>query len=432
MKFGFTQEIITPIPSEVYLDGYGFRLTHAKGVHDDIYCKVCVMSDGEHMNAIVVFDICGFGDRVYNTVISHIHSVTGIPEENISLCATHTHASMAAGILAGVPVNDILWNFVGEKAAYTVKRAMDSMEECKILVSQGKKLESMYNRRSLDDSCDRRVFVLSFINIEGSLKGAIVSASCHAVVRTDMQISADFPGMLTREAEKKYPGVPFIYLQSRGGDANPKFMGELDIDTLCEKLGGELAESALEAVCGGAEVKAETLKSACSRIEIPVEDYPDEETLKAKLKASCDICHSTDNKVQKRVAGAEILWYNEVIGHVRQGNINRPVEIKLQVIRLGDDIVFAFLPFEVLYCTANDLEKEFVKRGYKNENIFIIGYSNSVKGYLAPKAYLPKYMPDTRWSYEVIDAPIWYNIPLYCEDTEKTVTDEIINLYDIN
>ena len=39
IKCGFSQAKITPQPEKVFMDGYGFRMEHAKGIRDELYVK---------------------------------------------------------------------------------------------------------------------------------------------------------------------------------------------------------------------------------------------------------------------------------------------------------------------------------------------------------------------------------------------------------
>jgi len=78
LQAGFAQEIITPEPSEVFQDGYGFRITPAQGVRDDIYVKVCALKQDGARFVIVSMDVCGFRNDVFEIVVGHIAAINGL------------------------------------------------------------------------------------------------------------------------------------------------------------------------------------------------------------------------------------------------------------------------------------------------------------------------------------------------------------------
>jgi len=431
LKFGFAQGNITPEPGHIYLDGYGMRLKPAEGVHDDIYVKVCVIDDNGELFALTSFDILGFTEDVEDVLIGHISTLSGIARERIALTATHTHSSISCGTLGSTPVNLMVWDAVGEIAGNAVKDAIANLEECTIKSAMGKELQYIHNRRGVEDMCDRRVHVLTVKNNAGEIKGVITSASCHAVVRTDYNISADFPGVLTREAAKKYPGVPFLFLQGRCADTNPLYMDDNKIDEYCEKLGMELVESVLPVVDTGCEVDTSKMSSQFIETKLPVRDYPDEKTLREKIKTLSDKYHASDKPVGKRIIARELTWCEKALRYVLRGEVNRPMYAPLQTLKLGDDLVFVMMPFETLKKTGDTLEEMLLERGYKSENIFVVGHSNCVWGYLIPKAYMPENMPNSPWIYEVTEAPYWYDVPFFSLETEDFVVNKMTELVDM-
>ena len=60
------------------------------------------------------------------------------------------------------------------------------------------------------------------------------------------------------------------------------------------------------------------------------------------------------------------------------------ITVTLQMLSIGRECIFAFIPFEVLTLTGNKLEEMFAAAGFPREAIYICAYANSVEGYLAP------------------------------------------------
>ena len=87
---GFAQAVITPEPGTVYMDGYGFRVSPAEGVRDDLYAKVCAMKSGENEFVLVALDICGFDNRLRDCLRGWIRTYTDL-ERSPVLCQCYPH-----------------------------------------------------------------------------------------------------------------------------------------------------------------------------------------------------------------------------------------------------------------------------------------------------------------------------------------------------
>lgn len=74
------------------MSGYGSRTENFTGVHDDLFARIIVFSDGENKAAVITADIIGFPEDQWEAIVKGINEKTGIGREYILLCATHTHA----------------------------------------------------------------------------------------------------------------------------------------------------------------------------------------------------------------------------------------------------------------------------------------------------------------------------------------------------
>ena len=246
-RFGFAQTVITPDAQAVYLDGFGERITPAEGVRDPLYVKAFVICAGSFRYALAVFDACGFEKRIALGLKRSIARRNGLTPDCVTVCATHTHSAPASGVLGDLPINYYLWDQIGMCAALTVQEAFQTASPCSPVFLRGDELSLMGNRRGRE-LCDRRIKICGFYDTENSLKGALVLASCHATCSSGMLLSADYPSVLTQAAQEKYPGVPFLFLQGRGADADPLLPDELGDDERIAALGGELADKVLSAL----------------------------------------------------------------------------------------------------------------------------------------------------------------------------------------
>ena len=412
---GFSQADITPKPEEVYLDGYGHRVTPAEGVRDPLYVKVWAIRSGTDVFVVVAFDVCGFNNELKERLRGYIKSFTGLIDGQFAICATHTHAGPACGVLQDLPINNIYWNQVALIASETIKKAISSVCEGRLRFEFGKELMIPFNRRG-KDIIDRSVRVCGFFDNGDRLKGVISVANCHPVCNTDMDISADYPAILTKRAAEQYPGVPFIFLQGRGADIDPHFKGETRTQ-MHEKLGKEYADSVFYAIStmAGDGLADGSIQSLYKTFEIPMK-YPTYEEIRNGLERykSEIISVSCDN--DRRYAAVELNWHMKALSSVTdKGNIS--IYTDFQIISIGGAAVFVFIPFELLTATGNKLEGILSKLGYNSKQIFIIGCSNGTNGYLAPSDEC------VDSGYEISGAAHWYGLPECCAESEKAVIE---------
>ena len=422
---GFSQSVITPEPGTVFMDGYGFRTTPAEGVRDDLYTKVCAIKSGDEEFVLVALDICGFDNRLRDCLRGWIRACTNLKEHQFSLSATHTHAGPACGIGKDLPINHIYWDQVGRTVAKTIEQARASRVPGDFRFAFGGELTLAYNRRG-KKPIDRRVTACGFFGEDGALVGALTTANCHAVCNKDMNLSADYPAILTQEAAKKYPGTVFLFLQGHGADINPletKEQGMVSYD----ELGRDLTKCVFAALDKMTEpqISQGIVASQIRDVFTPM-TYPTPETVVDTerhwlkfLKENEAITPQTDRtRVLSRVAMITIAWNRRVLYRLENG-IPAGIESTIQMAAIGKDAAFVFIPFEMLTLTGLAIEKILTAYGLAPERCFILGYSNGTNGYLAPAVDCGKY------SYETVDSVCWYDTALCTPETEATVLDTV-------
>ena len=422
---GFAQAVITPEPGTVYMDGYGFRVSPAEGVRDDLYAKVCAMKSGENEFVLVALDICGFDNRLRDCLRGWIRTYTDLKDHQFSVSATHTHAGPASGICKDLPNNYMYWDKVGKILAKTVEQARSSRVPGQFRFAFGKELTLAYNRRG-KKIIDRRVPVCGFFGEDGTLVGVIASANCHAVCCKDMNLSADYPGILTREAAKKYPGTTFLFLQGHGADINPLDTKERGMVSH-EELGMDLTDCVFTALDSMAETGISEGKIASQIKDVfapmaypPLEEVVDAERAWVKILADTEAIQpqTEATTLRCRVATTMIAWNRRVIGRLQKG-IPAGIESTIQMAAIGKDAAFVFIPFELLTITGLTIEKMLASYGLSPEKCFILGYSNGTNGYLAPAAECGE------GGYETVDSVRWYDTAQCIPETEETVLQTV-------
>src|SRR6185295_17711394 len=78
----------TPIP----MSGYGGRNDPFKGVHDDLFARVIIISDGVNKALLVTTDLIGISNSIWEETTKRITKETGIKREYVLLSAVHNHS----------------------------------------------------------------------------------------------------------------------------------------------------------------------------------------------------------------------------------------------------------------------------------------------------------------------------------------------------
>ena len=412
IKFGFADEIIRFTRSQ-YCDGYAFRMSQVEKTRDDLHLKVCAVKTENDVHLIYSIDSAGLSTKYYELVTNQITALTGIKRENISVSYIHTHSAPASGILADMPVDTDYYAYMGELCGRMALRAMERACECTVdFAVLPEKLIHSINRRGREDIIDRRIKAAVFKNKEGKVCGVFAHASCHAVLQRDMHFSADW---LCKLNELSSDEVPFMFFQGRCGDINPTWKKGEDIEAMTEILGNELAipvKKFADSSSDGKHLKGE-IKSAYEKVLLPMMNLDDRvEEFEEALKEYEEKYFSTPiEDVKKRFHLRDIQWHRDMLEKIKNG-ISNDITVPLQILKL-DELVFVFVPFELLTLTGNKLEKMLADKGYKEECIYVCGYSNSVHAYLTPEEEFEF------GGYEVSGAAKWYNISGTCIETER-------------
>lgn len=239
VKAGFSEVEITPYMG-MTIPGY-FRERIATGVKEPLFAKAFVVQGGEALLAIVALDaiVIDYSDAAEIKVKAS--RLTGIPEENMMVSATHTHT--------GGPVADLIENvkdekyvdFLVERAADAIVLAKSRLEQVRIGFGVGCEKDIANIRRFFmkdgtyktnpkrgDPNIDRAdgvidpdVAVIRIDDMDGSPKAVITNYACHLDCVGGTEFSPDYAGELSRTVKKTLgKEVVSIFLTGACGNIN--------------------------------------------------------------------------------------------------------------------------------------------------------------------------------------------------------------------
>jgi len=391
LKGGCGKVNITPPLGGLLIGSKGYV---SDDVLDELYAKALVLSDGDKTVAIVAADLLYTPlEEITTPVRRIIKEKTGIPEENVLVCATHTHSGpevyrrskFAPEKQTQVSAVDrsYLATLVG-KIASAVLLAHKDMQAVQIGVAKGRAPKVVYNRRPRDANglvemaytlpaevratrkvvvdddgltrvtftfpegqtqrrfgpVDPAVRVLRVEDANGTMVGSLVNFGCHPVSIypfLSTAISADYPAWATRVVEQAEGGL-CLFTLGLAGNTVPFQRGVAPCRQIGRAVGGEALKE-LQFLPTSGDITLDAIKK---ELLLPTKEPPSEK------KASGD-------------------WPEYI-------------STELQVLRLGDIYILG-LPGEILVEIGLEIQK---RAGL--ENLFIVTICNDAIGYVCHSA----------------------------------------------
>jgi len=406
----------------------GITLIGSKGqpsdyILDELYAKALVLNDQSTTLAIVSVDLLYTPlEEITNLVREIIKEKIGIPEQNVLICATHTHSGPEVftksklGPGKEIPASKIDQSYLAtliKKIASSVLIAYKNMQDdsrkagsqVKIGAAKGEIPEIVYNRRpkskdgsvkmafTLSDEItatrkiepgpegsvkvtftlppdeaelvfgpvDPEVWVLRVEDPNGQVVGSIVNFACHPVCiypSLSTSISADYPAYTTQVVEQTEGGA-CLFALGTAGNIVPIKRGLRPCQQIGKALGAE-ALRRLQLVSTSGDV---TLNAIRKEIKLPTKGAPSEN------RAAND---SKTTGLPLRLPLAPAVTRVQAT----QGGAAGYVKTEIQVLKLGN-IYLLGLPGEILVEVGLQIKK---RAGL--EKLFVVSLSNDAIGYV--------------------------------------------------
>ncbi len=132
----------------VPLDGTIMQIGPARHVHDELWARCLVLSDGETKLAFAIVDNTMISQEVHAAAKAQIERELGIPPQNVCISATHTHSTPRA--LQGLVDNDLhreYLDFVAVRIADGIRRAHNNLTPAEAGWGSFEEPRFVHNRR---------------------------------------------------------------------------------------------------------------------------------------------------------------------------------------------------------------------------------------------------------------------------------------------
>lgn len=399
-KAGVAKVIITPKES-VWQAGYASRTHASEGKLHDLWAKALALEDGNGKKCVLVTtDMLGFPKAMSDRIRTQLNRQFSLSKAQIILNSSHTHS----GPVLDDALHDIYPLDANEEAKIArysrqleaqiialVGQALKDAEPVELFAQNGvtrfqvnrrnNREASLREQTELKGPNDYAVPIIKAVTANGKLKAIAFGYACHPTVLDIYQLSGDYPGFAQIELENAHPGVTALFFQGAAGDQNPLPRRTI---SLARQYGRELAAAVDRVLEEPMRSLTARLQTAYSEINLPLSAPPTEAEL---------------IKIQGETTPYLQRWATRMLAEMKQGKpFITSYSYPLQVWKLGDQPLFSF-GGELVIEYAIECKKRF------GPDIFVMGYSNDVMGYIPSETILKE------GGYEGASSQMVYGLP---------------------
>ncbi len=378
-------DITPPANAALPMSGYAGRQQGFQGIHDHIYVRAIVLSDGTHDAAIVSWELIAMPNPVWQVISQRISSQLGIPVDNIILTGVHDHDAPTIGTFSKPGPATIAYTKTAEDKAFeAVRQAKANLQPAKFGFGTGKCYINI-NRREYfpktgewglgynpNGPSDKTVSVLRFETLSGQPIALLYNYADHGTVMgpNNMEISGDWMGAASRFIERFYEGkfkqdrsdegwelqpqqqemagekgVVALFAQGAAGDQNPIVSDSGQDFSMVDGLGRIMGEEVVRIANGM------TLKKMSTE---------------ARISGSQKVLTCPGQKVAPGPESRKVYTFEKA----------DPVNIRLSLLMLNN-IAITGVSGEVLTPILQRLQKE-----SPIKDTIMVGYANGYSGYI--------------------------------------------------
>jgi hypothetical protein len=283
---------------EVPSAGYGARgRTPMEGVHDPVFCKTLVVSDGTEKAALVTCDLVGISTQLRDKVLAKVADL-GLDDRTLMMTASHTHSgpgAMMKNFIAGIVFgryNEDLVEETADKIAAALHEAdrgqklarfsaaaaplpgvsKNRRDPAKSYNYDTRRFSSAYDPQNPKNTVDDLLTVLRFDDSEGRVIAVVFSFAAHGTVMgaDNLEISADWPGAAQAAIEAAFPGATALFVNGAIGDQAPDMVedGRSDWDYVAF-IGGKVGGAAVGLARAASPIAASPVRAKVVHRQMP-------------------------------------------------------------------------------------------------------------------------------------------------------------------
>jgi len=266
------------LPEKIPLAGYSRRRgAPSQGVHDPVGVRALILQEGETTAALVSCDLLIVDERLVEAVRRRLNA-HGLPEGLVLvLAATHTHSGPGAygttffEKLSMGHFDPTVFDALAEQIARTVVQAHETLAPVQQVVRSTMTSGLVKNRVDPSGPVDGEVTVCALYRSgEREPFAVVVGFAAHPTTlgAWNRQLSADYPGVLARDVEGRFPTATCLFFAGAVGDQAPVKQGSGF--EAAERLGHALASHVIALLenAGGLE-RPDALQALQETVPLP-------------------------------------------------------------------------------------------------------------------------------------------------------------------
>jgi neutral ceramidase len=414
---------ITP-PLGIELAGFHKPLGQERvitGLRSACEARALVLRLKETQLAVLSLDVCGFPREFVARVQRNVSKRTGIPEQNVRVCATHTHSAPTLRFFRQWgAVSSSYSGLVEQRATEAVALAKTDLAEADCYLGKERVVGGNFNRAAktwktdevfgkASDANERWLDTMLhclYFQRDASKRSLLwYHFSAHPVCYTDGKAGPDWPGLVAEKIKARDQLSP-SFLQGHCGDVNPgdgkPWLGD------AEKVSDSVYSALHHATNHSESIRIDEIKLADGEAELPFDIALLQEEL-AQYRQNPAKCNEGE-WVDARFAED---WFKGLSKwNLKEGSYRAPIS----AIRLGE-LGVLFHPAELYsyYGLA-------IRRDAPFPNTIVVGYADDFVGYLPdPKAFEAK-------EYAAMVVPKILDLPPFKPEAASRLTSAGIDL----
>lgn len=391
------------------------------GIRQPAHARALALRHGKTSAAIVSLDVCGFPRDFAQRVQKRASKLTGIPSENIRICATHTHSMPTLRFFRQ-------WGAVSkEYSALVEQRAVEGIVQAKEDLARadcylGKervaggnhnrtaktwKTDDAFTKDSTDDGrwLDTILHALLFLREKPKRSLLWYHFSAHPVCYTDGNAGPDWPGLVV-EKMKAWDDLSTAFLQGHCGDVNPgpgtPSLGEP------EKVSDAVYAALHHATNHSTLIEVDAIRVATVEIKLPLDIARLQEQL-ARYRKDPSQC----TKGEWVDAGFAKDWFESAS---KWKTSRDQLKTPMTAMRLGDlGLLFHSAELYSFYGLA-------IRRDSAFTNTLVVGYTDDFIGYVTdPTAHKNN-------EYAAVVVPKILDLPPFKPEAGRQLAAEALKL----
>ena len=397
-RVGFARVDATP-KEPVPMSGYGNSMQRfSTGMYSYLYLNILALDDGDETLLLLSLDYGWFQPVLASPIVDGIVKKYGIPEENILMQGTHTHAAMDAALTEVTAVADTNSRTV-ERTLKAVGEALEDLKPAEIYVGTVETENMNFVRRYIMDDgsligdnfpgtgtqivaheteADNDLQLMKFVR-EGGKDILVMNFQAHPQLETrSTNISGQTPYFMRDSVEKRL-GILTTYWQGAAGNINSQSRIESEMRTTDRVEYGELMADYVEEAYNSLEkVNSGDIEVTHELVELDINHSQDHLISVATQVVNQWQKTNSTAEGMKLAEGTEIRSVYHANAIITKAGAENSRKLEIAAFSFGD-VGGVVVPYEMF-----DTSGMQIKAGSPFKKTFIFGYAFPGNGSYIP------------------------------------------------